>query len=460
VNVVPGEDLERARVSSSRAQQYGRDLPEVDRQLIGSWHAALQRDTRATGEILLELVRKYPDSKTAWFHSALNKQVDGDFAEAARCLERTIELDRSYSDAYNQLAYAYCAIGDFEKGIAAVRTYIALIPDAWNAYDSGAEVLMIAGRFDEAQKVLDEGFRRIPTWYGSCRHRAVIHLINGEPEGAREKLALYVRLDPSTLENVDYHRSVSFLLEGRVEKAIELLHRNVERARSENKPVAEMSGRMYLARVLIERGRHDDALRELQAIKLISRDVHREGLNPWPVRCEYYAGLCLIMRGNIEEAEARVSDIRLTVDSTLRDPFYHLYGNGLKAAILLARGDDAGASASLGRIPGILRANFPRFRTLRAQIAAQLGDRSTALQLYNQTRNRVNIQTAGTGGDFFDFWIEHSKIDYYLGKAHEQFGEQANAIQSYQRALHRWKDADTDYPPFVDAKERLARLAR
>jgi hypothetical protein len=123
-------------------------------------------------------------------------------------------------------------------------------------------------------------------------------------------------------------------------------------------------------------------------------------------------------------------------------------------------GEDPEAAASLERVIPFARSNFPRIRMLDAGISTHLGSRNRALELYEGTRNFTEMSNSATMGDFLGFWIEQSKLDFYLAMAHEQFGERTDAISYYQKALHSWRKADKDYPPFVDAAARLARLVK
>jgi DNA-binding SARP family transcriptional activator len=47
---------------------------------------------------------------------------------------------------------------------------------------------------------------------------------------------------------------------------------------------------------------------------------------------------------------------------------------------------------------------------------------------------------------------------YMLGKSYEQQGNQAKAIEHYEKFLSLWKDADPGIAEVDDARERLAGL--
>ena len=137
-----------------------------------------------------------------------------------------------------------------------------------------------------------------------------------------------------------------------------------------------------------------------------------------------------------------------------------LYCYGLTAEILAGQGKAREALSSLERVVPMGRDRFPRMRILDARVSTALGDKKRALQLYESFRNRTETSNAGTMGDFLDFWMEQSKLDYYQAKTYEHFGDKAEAVSFYRKALHRWRNADKDYPPSMDAKERLTSLTR
>ena len=457
---LPSNNLSLARDAIANAERYGGNLSDRERGMIDGYATVLRRDYGPAQKKWKALLARFPEDKEVLFFCAVANGINREHRESIRNFEKAIEVDRSFSDAYNMLGYAYCTIGDYDKAIATIRTYMALIPDAENGYDSGCEVLMMAGRFDDAMKIAEEGLRRVPTWYYSYDRQAQILLLKGEPDKAREKFALCAKFDPESREAMDRRISLSFAREGRMREATTLLEHMVGQARNAGNALNEMMARFYLARLLQDANRIADALKELETVTVLSRIIRTDPSNPWPLICDYYAGLCLAETGDYRRAEAKAEAMRSMIETTLRDTHFLIFYNGLQAEILLRREKPREAAASLDRIAPFARTNFPHLRMLDATIATQLGDRTRALELYEGARNLTQISNAATMGDFLGFWMEQSKLDYYLAKAHEHFGDTAGAISFYQKALHNWRKADKDYPPLFDASAGLARLVK
>jgi len=70
--------------------------------------------------------------------------------EAIDQYEAIISLDPSQRLAYNQLAYLYLYRGDYATALEYVDRYAALAPEEPNPYDSKGEILLWAGRLQEA----------------------------------------------------------------------------------------------------------------------------------------------------------------------------------------------------------------------------------------------------------------------------------------------------------------------
>jgi tetratricopeptide (TPR) repeat protein/TolB-like protein/predicted Ser/Thr protein kinase len=458
-NTYPGITLGRARESLAKAKEHSNGLSEKQKQFIDCWEVWLRRDFAAAKVLTDALVAKYPDDKEAHWLQGHSELSAGRVGESVRAYEKAIDLDPSFSNAYNNLGYAYALSGDYEKAFSVMKTYLALIPDAYNGYDSGIEVYMMAGKFDMALKMADDGLRRNSSWVGCYNRQGQIFLLMGDPEKAKEKFRMFATQFPAGIESAQRAISMTLAFEGRIRESVDLIRQSVVRLKSNNDQLNMFSARFHLARLLLEQNKIDEALEEFEGVRALSEES-RMGYNPWPVVCSYYSGLCYVRKGDFVRAEAKANEMREDLENRLHDSFYFAHYNGLKAEIQLAQNNGQAASSYLSKALSMVRKQFPRMRVLDSKTFASLGDETSALKVLDDTYDRVAAQGNVIGGEFLDFWLERSKLDYYKAKVYEQFGDKAEAIKFYQKALQNWKNADKDYPPYVEARQRLAALAK
>lgn len=108
-----------------------------------------------------ELVENYPEDENANYLFGLINFSHGnhEMEKAIGHLKKAIELNPNFTNAYNELAYAYLEISDFENARQAALKNTLLLPNKPNSYDTLAEILMREGDYAESidsyQKVLD-----------------------------------------------------------------------------------------------------------------------------------------------------------------------------------------------------------------------------------------------------------------------------------------------------------------
>ena len=54
--------------------------------------------------------------------------------------------------------------------------------------------------------------------------------------------------------------------------------------------------------------------------------------------------------------------------------------------------------------------------------------------------------------------LQFPRSFYLMGQIYEKLNDSKSAMQSYQKLLDLWKDADKNIPELIDTKKRLARL--
>lgn len=457
MNLLSGVGLERARASLARARQFGQSLLERDKKFIRAWEAVLMRDARTSGSLFKELMIENPQEKEYYFWYAMMCQVQGRFDEGATVLEKAIELDRTYSDAYNIIAFELAQAHNFGKAISYINTYVALLPDAANPYDSGVEIYVLAGKPDEALKMAEEGLRRVPNWYYSYNRQAQVYVQMGEFEKARERFRVRANLD-STFTDLEEGVALTWLYEGRLNEAIAYFRRRIKSSTEKNNKTGELWARFSLAKILMGQGATRGALDEFGIVEQLSKETRKGAFSPWPFMVAYYSGLCEIRRGDLSAAGARAEMIRaLTKESG--ETYYESLYNGLMANIHLAAGRAQEAEAAFKKTTFWIQHSFPRFRMLGPEISARLGDQKRALETYDDTYNHTLVLTTAVyGGDAVDCALERPKLDYYKALMYEHFGDKTMAIKFYEKAIFNWRNADKDYANLVDSQSRLAKL--
>ena len=116
--------------------------------MILGLEARTNADRPRVRQLAESLVVLYPNDERARFVLGAVYAAQQRYRDEITQLEKAIALGPTYSLAYNQVGYAYRAVGDMSAAESAFQKYIALIPDDPNPHDSYAELLLKLGRFD------------------------------------------------------------------------------------------------------------------------------------------------------------------------------------------------------------------------------------------------------------------------------------------------------------------------
>jgi tetratricopeptide (TPR) repeat protein len=123
-----------------------------EEQLIIDWLAsASQAKWIPAIQAMNGALERYPrDKHLAWLAGwwlILNQNQP---ARALPLFERAMKIDPYFADAWNEAAYSYAKLGNFDKAFADIKHYAEMVPFEANPQDSFAEISRMAGRFDDA----------------------------------------------------------------------------------------------------------------------------------------------------------------------------------------------------------------------------------------------------------------------------------------------------------------------
>jgi tetratricopeptide (TPR) repeat protein len=139
------------RAHLDQAVALGDKASEGERLLILALQAGADAQPAKSLEYAKEAAAKYPEDPRT--HTGLGTNYffgEQDYEKAREELQKAIDIDPSFSPAYNMLGYSHRFLGNYPESETAFKKYIELVPNDPNPYDSYAELLMKTGRFDES----------------------------------------------------------------------------------------------------------------------------------------------------------------------------------------------------------------------------------------------------------------------------------------------------------------------
>lgn len=147
-----------------------------------------------------------------------------DYKQAREWLEKAIAADPNNGALHNEAAYVEFYAGDVEAALRRTAEYERLDPGSANPLDSRGEVLLLAGRFKEAEDAFVAAYGRDPQFFGSIglKKAAVARRFSGDQAGADALFQRYLdALGKSPL--AELHQAQWDYESGREPQAIERL---------------------------------------------------------------------------------------------------------------------------------------------------------------------------------------------------------------------------------------------
>jgi len=169
-----------------------------------------------------DLVSRYSGDKFvlyevgAWYGTALNQ-----WERVATLQEKALAVDPAYAPALNEAGYAYAYQRRFDQAIAAMKRYAELIPNEPNPQDSYAEILRLAGKYDDALTRYREALKLLPTFSSSQQGLGDTYALMGDQERARAEYAKCStgKVDPAFLITCRQMAAYSYIREKNLETA-------------------------------------------------------------------------------------------------------------------------------------------------------------------------------------------------------------------------------------------------
>jgi tetratricopeptide (TPR) repeat protein/predicted Ser/Thr protein kinase len=458
------EAYAKAKALSARATEKERLYIEA------SYAMMVEHDRDKQFDILMEITRKFPKEKQA--HVALAQYYyskgrdDDEIAE----YEKVLALDPNDARIYNTLAYIYVIQkDDFGKAMEYLDIYASLLPGDANPLDSRGELLMVVGRFDEAISMFEDVLEIKPDFPYLGIRLAYCYALKEDYAEA--------------LKWVDYHIAVSgskawraggYIMRGFIHCTVGAEDRSLEDFQEAAELAGEVDNAFWkmgavwgMGWVYCEKGEIAAVRGRLEA-PLDSLDEFQLSIPQQPSVMDYRytrafsLGMFALKEGDIEAAKARLIDLE-SLSPEIHPKFIDvakIYHNILAAEILIAENDYGSAIELLESSP---RWRMPRFhpsfvmpysipyqKDILARAYAHSGEHEKAIAEYEW------LTTIGPERRLCP--LIHPLYHYRLALLYEETGQDARAVERYERFLETWTQSAADRPEIEDAKTRLARL--
>ncbi|MGO9650273.1 MAG: tetratricopeptide repeat protein [Terriglobales bacterium] len=260
----------------AEARQRAKQLaPEVSpgEQLLIRWLAGVQEDNYLPAIAAMnDLLAKYPRDARLAFLAGDWLTLQERYHQAAVVLEHGLRIQPNYPAVLNDLGYTYAFDGDFEKALAAMDRYVALVPDEPNPHDSYGEILRMDGKFDAALEQYRISVRMDPN-FGSELGIADTLALMGKEQEAREEYDRAMVFAGNQGDKVQYElqSALTWIREGNHRQAEKALAEVAKHAHAAG--LARLEAEAYRVLAMYEPDRRS-AMKDLQAAQHVLQEPH------------------------------------------------------------------------------------------------------------------------------------------------------------------------------------------
>lgn len=180
-------DPAEEKAERQRAESLAGKVTPGERLLI-RWFDGIRENNYVSGIAAMnDLLQEYPRDKQLflWAGSWLLHQQE--YELAGKRLEEAVAIDPNFASALNDLGYVYALEGDYGRSFTAMQRYVELLPNEPNPQDSYAEILRMAGRYEEAVDHYRMALHIDPNFHSSQMGIADTFSLMGDQRKARQE---------------------------------------------------------------------------------------------------------------------------------------------------------------------------------------------------------------------------------------------------------------------------------
>ncbi len=205
-------------------------------RLMIQWITNVQENNFIAGIAdMNDMLAMYPKDKRLLYLAGNWLMAENGNQQAQKMFERALAIDKKYPAALNDLAYCHARNREFDKALATMERYVALLPREPNPQDSYAEILRMAGNFDSALEHYRAALKIDPDFVYSQLGLADTYALKGDQARARAEYDKAIQRAHTAADGLDYslQKAATWVRENNFAEADKAFAAVVERAHAQ-----------------------------------------------------------------------------------------------------------------------------------------------------------------------------------------------------------------------------------
>src|SRR5579859_2564353 len=191
-------------------------------QLMVAWISKVQEGDFLGGITAMnDMLEMYPRDKHLLYLAGNWLMGENGNDQAQRLMEKALAIDKNYPAALNDIAYVEAHNRKFDKALAAMDRYVALLPKEPNPQDSYGELLRMAGNFEGSLTHYRAALKIDPDFVTSQLGLGDTYALMGSQEQARVEYDKAIRFAHNEADRLTYgmQRALTFVRDGNLAEA-------------------------------------------------------------------------------------------------------------------------------------------------------------------------------------------------------------------------------------------------
>jgi tetratricopeptide (TPR) repeat protein len=303
-------------------------------------------------ESLDKLLSTFPSDKRVQAIAGEYYYGINDFQQALTYFKKASDIDKNFAPVYNMIGYCEAGLNNYPEAESAFQTYIKLIPNNPNPYDSYGELLLKMGKYDESIEQYKKALDKDPAFSTSLAGIGNNYVFKGDFETARKYFQGYY--DKSTAINgkLDalYQKAVSYIYEGKHEDAVKAFDDFRALAEKENLVPSAINSYASQGFIATEGGNPKEGREYFEkATDLIAKSnlptATKENFSMNSIFWKFYY---LTANNELDKAQAAADECKAKVESR-KNPNEEMFFNTLLGIFEVKKGDFDKAISSFSK---------------------------------------------------------------------------------------------------------------